>query len=218
MSTYYFFYAEVRIKDKWYGMNPIVKHFLKDEYLPIPIVQGQSWYYEAYLKLRNSESAVGGMPNDLSEQVRKAVKFIFEESDNPTEEYIMKYMQDGAFSVSYYDGVKRHLKRESDYMFHGYVSKRTIAEYEADTADIDEWFTEAEYKELDPEMQMQYTYYEWNDDGGWYSAFKEIEHCVDCLIKWAQEGKFSFRYKDEEMSYSDMHITADKVRLIVYRD
>jgi len=136
----------------------------------------------------------------------------------------MEEMQKGIgmsmYVANYADAFKRVLKKDKEFIFHGYVEKRAVAGFEADVDDIEEWLTEEEYNELEPEEKRQYTYYEWNDDWlwGWYGVYKKIEHSIDCLIAWFSDDRYQFNYKNEEFSYKDLCITADKVRVIFYME
>ena len=68
MGTYYAIYAEVRVGNKWYSLNPTFQR--TDGKIDVcPVVSGRNWLREAYEELEEVQYSYG-RPEDLSKEVR----------------------------------------------------------------------------------------------------------------------------------------------------
>lgn len=68
MGTYYAIYAEVRVGNQWYNLNPLFQH--TDGNIDVcPVISGRNWLREAYEELEEV-SYTCGRPENLSKEVR----------------------------------------------------------------------------------------------------------------------------------------------------
>ena len=88
MSVYNSIYAEVKVGDKWFSLNPIVKNY-KGEYVSTALLLGQSWLNDTVNTLRDYASS-SGLPEDASEETLKhfsppSIRFILSASKRARE-------------------------------------------------------------------------------------------------------------------------------------
>ena len=68
MGTYYAIYAEVRVGNQWYNLNPLFQ--CADGSIDIcPVISGRNWLREAYEELEEV-SYTCGRPENMSKEVR----------------------------------------------------------------------------------------------------------------------------------------------------
>lgn len=149
MGTYYSIYAEVRVGNKWYNLNPMFQR--DDGKLDVcSVISGRNWLREAYEELEESRYACG-RPEDLSKEVRTVFSHV---DDEPYDSFLRintyKDFYDRAmFVVNYGKSVKSRVKKDKPTRYRGYASKVSIAAYEIDEYDaIGHWLTVEEYEKL----------------------------------------------------------------------
>ena len=77
MGTYYAIYAEVRVGNQWYNLNPLFQR--TDGNIDVcPVISGRNWLREAYEELEEV-SYTCGRPENLSKEVRSV--FCHEEGE-----------------------------------------------------------------------------------------------------------------------------------------
>lgn len=216
MGTYYSIYAEVRVGDKWYNLNPMFQR--DDGNLDVcSVISGRGWLRDAYDELEESKYACG-RPKDLSKEVGTIFCHADDESFEP-HMHINTYKDfyDRAiFLVNYGKSVKNRVKANKPTRYRGYASKVSIASFEIDEYDyIGHWLTDEEYEKLSDKQKQEYAYYEWDEPDDWYKAYNMIVDRVDAML-----GYFC-RWADYALTDADLderYPTADYVRLIVYRN
>lgn len=214
MGTYYAIYAEVRVNNKWYNLNPLLQR--EDGRLDVcPVISGRNWLRETYEELEESQYFCG-RPDDIS----KEVKTVFHHDDEEPYDAFLSintykdFYSQSMFVVNYGKSVKSRVKGHRSTRYRGYVSKISLAAYEIDEYDtIGHWLTTDEYEKLSEKEKKSYTYYEWNEPEDWYGVYNIIASNVDCMLR--HFGNWAERALD--CNYDESHPTADFVRLIVFR-
>lgn len=214
MGTYYSIYAEVRVGDKWYNLNPLFQR--EDGTLNIcPVVSGRNWLRETYEELEESRYACG-LPEDISKEVKMVFPHEDNEPYNPAfriETYKDWYNQ-SIFLVNYGKAVKSRVKKDKPTRYQGYVSKVSLAAHEIDEYEsIGYWLTSKEYEQLSDKEKKRYTYYEWDEPDDWYKGYNMIVKRVDCLLEYFRDWAY---YAIDNVSLDDLSPTADSVRLLVH--
>ena len=214
MGTYYAIYAEVRVGNKWYNLNPLFQR--DDGRLDVcPVLYGRSWLREAYEMLEEDQYDCG-RPDDMSKEVRMDFGHADDECVEGWSSGTYKVFYDNAiFLVNYGKSVKSRVKAYKPRRYQGYASKIAIASYEIDEYDtITSWLTKEEYEKLPERRKRAYTYYEWDEPDDWYTVYNAIVSKVDCMLRyfcrWAG-------YAIKDANKDEREPTADYVRLIVFR-
>lgn len=215
MGTYYSIYAEVRVGDKWYNLNPMFQR--ENGMLDVcPILEGQSWLRDAYEELEESLYAYG-RPNDIS----KEVKTVFSHEDDEPYDPILHmdtykdYYGQAIFLVNYGKSVKRRVKTDKPTRYKGYVTKVGLAAYEINEYESPGyWLTDEEYEKLSDREKKKYIYYEWDEPDDWYKAYNMLVKKVDCLLDSFNDWAF---YAIKGVNIDERSPSADYVRLLVYR-
>lgn len=215
MSTYYYFYAEVKNNGKWIGLSPIVKSH-DGKYKIQPLMWGQSAMYELYEDMIDTCSACCGLPEDVSAELLEE----FHAHDEKTTDFWGnkeitwgEYYKTCVHSVNYDEAVRKKIKRDRPYKYQGYVHKRLIAAFEVgEIEDLQCWLTIDEYKELPDNEKKEYAWYEWNEYCGEYGFRFELYQKIENLLDWYREEAFSSK---SEYNYEDF--IGANVRLIIHR-
>lgn len=215
MGTYYSIYAEVRVGDKWYNLNPLFQG--EDGEIDVcPVLDGRSWLREGYEELEENSYACG-RPKDIS----KEVKTVFAHEDDEPHDGLFgintykDFYNQTIFLVNYGKSVKSRVVEHRPTRYRGYVLKVSIAAYEINEYDIiGSWLTEKEYEKLSDNEKKQYAYYEWDEPDDWYKIYNMIVEKVDCMLNYFCSWAF-YALKDADLD--ERCPTADYVRLIVYR-
>lgn len=83
MGTYYAIYAEVRVGNQWYNLNPLFQR--ADGNIDVcPVISGRNWLREAYEELEEV-SYTCGRPENMSKEVRSVFPH---EDDEPYDPYL----------------------------------------------------------------------------------------------------------------------------------
>ena len=86
MGTYYAIYAEVRVGNQWYNLNPLFQR--TDGNIDVcPVISGRNWLREAYEELEEV-SYTCGRPENMSKEVRSV---FCHEDDEPYDPYSVSY-------------------------------------------------------------------------------------------------------------------------------
>lgn len=209
MSTAYYVYAEIKIGNEWKNLNPIIRD-ADGDYRLIPIYTGNSSFYDVFLDLE-SNLLSRGLPDDLSLEVRSQ---FHTDLDEKTDFWMRdctwrEYYSQCVFSVSYRPYITDKIIRNRQFKFEGYVTKRTIAAFEAhDIECIPEWISDAEYKALSEKSRRQYSFYQWNEYGDDYEIYSTIIRRIETLL-YAYDYGYDRSFKYDEFFYDP------KIRLIV---
>lgn len=215
MSTYYSVYAEVKVNDKWYNLNPIYFNE-KDLMKVVPIASGQSYFRETYEELEE-DCYMWGLPKDLS----KELKTVFNhELDEPLDygfnvKTYGDYYARTVFLVNYGKAVKNRVKENRPTRYRGYALKYSVASFEIGESDsIINWLSVDEYEKLKETEQKEYMYYEWCEPDDWYGKYNDMIKSIDVLLSHFREWA---SYSINNANFDELTPTADFVRLIVYR-
>ena len=209
MSTAYYVYAEIKIGNEWKNLNPIIRD-ADGDYRLIPIYTGNSSFYDVFLDLE-SNLLSRGLPEDLSLEVRSQ---FHTDLDEKTDFWMRdctwrEYYSQCVFSVSYRPYITDKIIRNRQFKFEGYVTKRTIAAFEAhDIECVPEWLSDAEYKALSEKSRRQYSFYQWNEYGDDYEIYSIIVRRIETLL-YAYDYGYDRSFKYDEFFYDP------KIRLIV---
>lgn len=215
MGTYYSIYAEVKVGDRWYNLNPLFQR--EDGKLDVmPVISGRSSLRDAYDELEESRYQYG-RPDTMSQEVRTV---FYHNNDEVCEldlqiptykDFYNRHM----FLVNYGKSVKSRVIEGRPTRYQGYAHKHSIAAYEiGETEEMGLWLTEEEYQKLPKKEQAEYSFYQWDGWDDWYAMYNRIVNRVDCMLSyfccWAD-----YAIKDADLD--ERCPTADYVRLIVYR-
>lgn len=215
MGTYYAIYAEVRVGNQWYNLNPLFQR-TDGNIDACPVISGRNWLREAYEELEEV-SYTCGRPENLSKEVRSV---FCHEDDEPYDPYLhidtyKDFYSRSMFLVNYGKSVKSRIKKDKPTRYRGYASKVSIAAFEIDEYDtIGYWLTPEEYEKLSDKEKQKYSYYEWDEYDDWYRVYNLIVDRVDTMLgyfcRWAE-------YAIKAANPDETCPTADYVRLLVYR-
>ena len=112
MGTYYAIYAEVRVGNQWYNLNPLFQR--TDGNIDVcPVISGRNWLREAYEELEEV-SYTCGRPENLSREVRSV---FCHEDDEPYDPYLhidtyKDFYNRSMFLVNYGKSVKGRVKKD----------------------------------------------------------------------------------------------------------
>ena len=215
MGTHYAIYAEVRVGNKWYNLNPLFQR--ADGKIDLcPVISGRNWLRETYEEMEEDRYAYG-RPEDISQEVRTV---FYHEDDEPYDPYLhintyKEFYNRSIFLVNYGKAIKNRVKKDKPTRYRGYASKVSIAAFEIDEYDsIGHWLTPEEYEKLSEKEKQEYSYYEWDEADDWYKVYNLIVDRVDTMLgyfcRWAD-------YAIKDVNLDEANPTADYVRLIVYR-
>ena len=212
MGRYYRVFAEAKVKDKWVNFNPYIVD-LGGKVKLIPLIgYEQSVFYEAYEEMQDFQW-FQGYPDDLSSEVNDCL-----EPDKEID-WFGKIMtkRSAYYSMVYtvkYSEVNKRIRKDKRTKYEGYVDKKTKAAHEiGEIQEVYEWLDEKQYRELTPEEQKKYSYYEWDDDLSWYPSFKKIERHIDSMKYWFAEHAHVDGY-----DWDDTYVSDSDIRLIVICD
>lgn len=213
MGTSYTVYAEVRIKDKWYSINPYIRK-INGETVMIPIYDWGSGFRQTYEEI-DEGSYMHGRPDDLSEDVRRK----FPQDDEAIVEwYKMTYKQFyGQFMTVANFGkvIASRILPDRDTRYSGYVYKPTIASFELQEIDgIGEWLTKEEYAELSDNEKRKYSWFEWSEWDDWYDHYVNIAHRVRMQLNFFSE--YGFFGSGLDYNLDDRYPDDSDIRLIIY--
>ncbi len=215
MGTYYSIYAEVRVGNKWYNLNPLFQR--EDGKLDVlPVMSGRSSLREAYDELEESRYQYG-RPADMSKELRMV---FHHEDDEPYDPPLRiatykDWYKQTMFLVNYGKSVKSRVIEGRPTRYQGYAFKHSIAAYEIGESDeIGNWLTAEEYDKLPNNEKLEYAFYQWDGWDDWYAMYNRIVDKVDCMLSYFNSWAY-YAIKDANMD--ECTPTADYVRLIIHR-
>ena len=211
MSVAYDVYAEICIKGKWFGINPIIQDG-DGEMVAVPILGWeQSWFRQSYEELV-SMAYYCGMPKEMSAQLESILKPDEEIENYYGEKQIRREVENQFFYCIQYRHICERLNgigREHQYS--GYVRKNVITSFQlGDTEWIGEWLDERQYQELPSKEKFKYSFFEWDEESTWFSGFKRIRQCVENMLYYYRKHT---RFK--EFSYEDIEFAFENVRIVL---
>jgi hypothetical protein len=175
MGTQYNFYTQIKLKEQWICVNPLVPKYDKDgNLIKYKLAEtywngSRSYFSNAFNKFREL-----GFEMPFS-QLDKTIKNEFNEPDDYSffgnEQEEMVYVAD-------YSKIKSKI-HPSLFESSGMVLKSDIFRFEKEGEDIYDWLTLEDFKELPGEAQALYAPYHWDALDGWHHHFKEIVEKVE---------------------------------------
>ena len=215
MSVHYYVYAEIKVKGKWYNLNPYTKKH-DGTMLIRPIYDACSSFTEIMNEME--DRATGhGIPDDMSPDLRS----IFHDNlDEKCEDWYPEATWRQIFNrsiirVNYSNTVGKHVIKDKPHKYEGYVSKRLIADFEVHEVDeIYEWLTQKEYDGLSDKEKRKYRYYQWDEPYDEYCVYRTIYDRLCAMMYWFDYGD-AFENKRE---YYQNEPTIEDIRLFVERD
>ena len=190
MSSSYEFFTEVRLKDGWHCINPVMKKdATNDDGCPLALTYwsgSRSYFGETADKLYDM-----GICFDVSDLSPELSQFF----DNG-------YVRQSLIAL---EDIKSAMPSSVKFDHYGYVDKRDIFLYESgELDDIYEYYSYDEYSGFTDEKKKSYQYYEWDASDGWFTHFKTLINNTETLL-----------YFYTTVNYVD--ISPSNVRLVMFQ-
>lgn len=212
MGTHYYIYAEIKVKDKWYNLNPYMKK-PDGTYSICPIFDAGSVAFDVVNDLEDNRISIG-IQDDMSPELRSIFHKNLDEPYSgwlPSTTWRDRYDQT-IFCVNYSDTVGKRVIKNKPHKYEGYVFKRTIADFEVlEIEAIHSWLTREEFEKLSEKEKRKYRYYEWDEIGDEYVIYRRIYERLCAMLYWFDFGD-AFECK---RFYWDNQPTLDSIRLFV---
>lgn len=214
MGSHYYIYAEVRVKDKWYSLNPIAKAYDGSIVLH-PVYEGGSSLFNICNDLEDHKYGVG-IPDDMSPELRS---IYHDDLNDVCESWLpdttwKRFYRQTIFCVRYDDAIAHRVIKDRPHKFSGYVNKRIIADFEVNEIEaIYSWLNQEQYDHLPEAKRQLYSYYEWNEEFDEYHTYRAIYERLCALLDW-------FSYADafqDRGDYYEEPVSINDVRLFVER-
>jgi len=189
MSTHYYVYAEVKVGDRWYSLNPTMKK-PDGSFSVRPIYDSCSAFFEIYNDLEE-KLVFRGIPDDMSPELRS---LYHEDLDEKCEGWFSEttwrhVYEQSVFCVKYSNTVGRKIIKDRPHKYEGYVNKRTAADFETgEIEEIYEWLTPDEYKSLPEAEKKKYRYYEWDEPYDEYFVYRTVFERLSAMLYWFDFG------------------------------
>ena len=185
MGTHYYIYAEIKVNDQWYNLNPIIKK--NDGTLTVrPIYDAGSSFFDICNDLECHRTDIG-IPDNMSPELRAK----FHKNLDEKCEYLFPdaswrhYYEQSVFCVKYDSAVGTRVIKDKPYKFEGYVSKRAIADFEVhETEEINYWLSPEEFEALPAREKKQYSFYQWNEPYDEYFDYRTIHERLCAMLYW----------------------------------
>lgn len=214
MGTHYYVYAEVRVKDKWYNLNPMLKKH-DGSFVLRPIYDASSMFFDICNDLEEERIGVG-IPDDMSAELRATYhENLDEECNNWLKDATWRHVYDHSiFYIRYEDAIEPRIIKDRPHKYEGYVNKRIIASFEVNEIEaIYRWLTTEEYSALPEKEKAKYAYYQWDEEFDDYQVYRTIYERLCALLYW-------FSYAD---AFSDKQVlwettpSLNDIRLFIER-
>lgn len=188
MSTYYDIHTEIRIGDEWICIDPFVYNPRSKEFQQRSTFWSgsRSCFDDAYKTLEKHGARI--QVEECSEYVAKRNEFRLKYKDDP---YASSFAD--LLSVPY-ETLCDLLKDKPEHTSCGYVDKSLLRSHQIDDTEIWEWLSVDEFRELSPEEQQGYEWYEWDDEMHWLT---QLRHVHDKVSRQLNE------YRSENCLYED---------------
>ncbi len=215
MGSHYYIYAEVKVKDKWYNLNPFARKF-DGSFVLHPVYEDTSAFFSVCNDLEEHQISVG-IPDDMSPELRSIFhEDLEEECRSWMTDITWKHVyQQTIFCVRYGDAIAPRVIKDRPHRYEGYVTKRIIAAFEVNEINtIYNWLTNEEYRALPDNKKHEYSYYQWDDEFDEYLFYRTIYERLRALLDW-----FSYAdvFSDSWIFYQES-VSINDVRLFVERD
>ena len=214
MGIHYYVYAEIKVNDKWYNLNPLMKKHDGTTVLR-PVYDCGSMFFEACNFFEDHIIGVG-IPDDMSPELRGAFRENIDEPCDPVSKDTWRQFYDQSlFCVNYSDTIEQRVIKDRPHKYEGYVSKRAIADFEVnETEEINSWLTREEYNDLPERQKRLYRFYQWDEDFDEYRIFRTIYERLCALLYWFDFAD-AFENKSE---YWRTDVSLSDVRLFIERN
>lgn len=212
MGVYHSIYAEMRVAGKWYSLCPLIKTVMGDIEI-CPFLEGKSYLHDLVDDLSEYSYSVG-VPEDVSDEIKSKFQPLDEELDCLGKKITCReYYKSYVFVVKYVPAIKNRIIEERPHKYRGYVSKRTIADFEVrEIESIGYWLTEQEYKNLTADEKKEYAWYEWNESDSTYALLYSLHKKIEMQFSWFVN--FGIPYNSgidaEDISLSDIRVIVAK--------
>lgn len=214
MSVRYHVYAEIKVGDRWYNLNPLMKKH--DGTLVVrPIYDNGSFFFDICNDLEDHRIGVG-IPDDMSPELRNVFHENLDETcegwnDDTT---WRKEYERAVFCVRYSDTIVKRIIKEKEYKYEGYVRKRTVADFEInEIEEIDNWLTYDEYQSLSDKQKRAYQFYRWDEPYDEYGVYRIIYERLRAMLYWFD---FADAFEDKSVYWHSGAGFSD-VRLFIER-
>lgn len=191
MSTYYDLYTEIKINGKWTCINNVIKDIRDNDLVLSRTYESGSRSFFGDTSDKLDEIGMQLEAQELSEELLKARPYLLEEKEKGV------FYGYPIIGISY-KSINALVPNSKDKENHAFVLKDTVFAYEhGELESIWDYLSADEYEKLSKEAKKAYTYYEWNDETGWYYYFCEIIEHVDWqLYEWKS---INYIYDEEPM-------------------
>lgn len=203
MSVDYEVYAEARIRDAWYGINPCFQ-ITSTCFVQSPVMEGKSALAELVDHLRqNSKRVLASELSSLSFQVK-----------DQAQKHVPELLT--VFVASYEKSVKRITANGKRTSCDGYVLRDRVHDYVRGLSCVDSFLTRQEYLRLPECEQLDYTYFEWDDSTCLYSRLVELETVVDSCVHQFQGSVIEYNCERSFQGFELPYESDPEVRLVVF--
>lgn len=171
MSTSYFIFTEIQVDGIWHCINPKVTRLLPIEHsiiVPTLRTDARLQFEKAYQQLNHDGYSF--TVDEMSENLQASVTDWLDPSDSIK------------IAVSYDDILK--MLNASGKEHCAFALRSEVAAFQNDeSAEIWDFVSVGEYKQMDDELKKAYQYFEWNDCSGAYRYYEEIQKRVASQVK-----------------------------------
>lgn len=172
MGVYYDFYTEVSFNGRWINIDSHILG-LDNKLHHCPVICGQSYLRDMLDEL---SAEIYSVPFEKSAEGTQTAL-----TQSISSDYLDQVRSKIYDVIDYQTAIKDRVK-ESPIM-RGYVSRVLIAMFRrSEIDDIDDWLTPDDFAMLDKSEQVQYSYFEWDDRGGWRPTLKRVVERVGFLV------------------------------------
>lgn len=212
MGTHYYVYAEIKVGDRWYNLNPMMKKH--DGTMAVrPIYDTGSFFFDICNDLEDHRIDVG-IPDDMSPELRSV---FHEKLDEKCEGWFpettwRKEYERSVFCVRYADTIAKRIVKEKEFRFEGYVRKRTVADFEiGEIEEINSWLTYEEYQALSDKQKRAYRFYRWDEPYDEYGVYRIMYERLKAMLYWFN---FADAFEDKSV-YWNSDAGLSNVRLFI---
>ena len=212
MGTHYYVYAEIKVGDRWYNLNPMMKKH-NGTLAVRPIYDTGSFFFDICNDLENHKIDIG-IPDDMSPELRS----VFHENlDEKCEGWFpettwRKEYERSVFCVRYVDTIAKRIVKEKEFKFEGYVRKRTVVDFEVgEIEEINSWLTYEEYQSLSEKQKRVYQFYRWDEPYDEYGVYRIMYESLRAMLYWFN---FADAFEDKGV-YWDSNADLSNVRLFI---
>ena len=214
MGTHYYVYAEIKVGDRWYNLNPMMKKH-NGTLAVRPIYDTGSFFFDICNDLEEHRIGVG-IPDDMSPELRSIFRENLDEKCDgwfPETTWRKEYER-SVFCVRYTDTIAKRIVKEKEFKFEGYVRKRTVVDFEVgEIEEINSWFTYEEYQSLSEKQKRVYQFYRWDEPYDEYGVYRIMYERLRAMLYWfnfADAFEDKSVYWNSDASLSDVRLFIEK--------